>query len=82
MQRFDWQKMQDRYREFLAQERADTERLFIAKLLAREAAKNRHRLSREWTLTPANAHDGEACTRANVLSESGTGATDRVRPRG
>ena len=68
MQRFNWQKMQDRYREFLAQERAEAERLLIAKLVAREEDKIRRRLSREWTLTPASTQDGEGRARANLFS--------------
>lgn len=83
MQRFNWQTMQDGYRESLAQERAESERLFLAKLLAREEAKNRHRLSRTWTLAPASDQDWEACARPpRPAPENGAAATDRVRPRG
>jgi hypothetical protein len=53
VQRFVGQKGLRNYRELLAQERAETERLFIAAVLARKEAKNRRRASRGWVVKPA-----------------------------
>jgi hypothetical protein len=53
MQRSVRQKMSRNYRELLAHERAETERRFIAAVLARKERENRQRSLRGWLVEPA-----------------------------
>jgi hypothetical protein len=53
MQRFIQQKTFKSYGELLAEERSETERMFIAKVLARKEAENRRRPARGWVIVAA-----------------------------
>jgi hypothetical protein len=53
MQRSVRQKTLRNYRELLAHERTETERRFIAAVLARKERENRQRSSRGWLVEPA-----------------------------
>ena len=52
MKMFVGTKKMKNYRELLAHERGEAERLFIAKVLAREEAKSRRRPARGWAVRP------------------------------
>jgi hypothetical protein len=53
MQRFIQQKRFKSYGELLAEERSETERMFMAKVLARKEAENRRRPARGWVIVEA-----------------------------
>jgi hypothetical protein len=53
LKRYVRHKTPENDRELLARERAETERLFIAKVLASADAKGRRRPSRGWIIKPA-----------------------------
>jgi mannose-6-phosphate isomerase-like protein (cupin superfamily) len=57
VQGFLQQTMSDDYREELADERAETERLFILKVLAKREAERRHRSERVWVVVKGRAEN-------------------------
>jgi hypothetical protein len=53
MQRFLQQKTSKNYRELLAKERSEAERVFLLTVLARKEAENRRRSARGWLIVEA-----------------------------
>jgi hypothetical protein len=57
VQGFLKQAMSDDYREELARERFETERMFILKILARKEAENRRSAVRVWIVVKGRAEN-------------------------